>query len=416
MRPASLRLPATAPPAEALLLAAALALVLVAPAAWALGTGDPPWAAATFAGALLAYAAGRRAIGAADVPLALPFAGAFALLWAGAGLSLIERPEAVNAALAMVAIGAVLAIVAADLARRERGPERVLATATTALGASAAVAIAAWLTGFRDLVPFTPDGQGRLAWPFTHPNYLGFTCAALLPLAIVAAVGARRRAPRIATCLSIALGLAALTLSASRSAWIGAAVGVAALVVYGPARRPIAIGALATLALASPFILQRVGDSDEGTGNVRFQIWHDAVSAFGDHPATGVGINGFSQHARPLAEQVGHPIPGHAHELYLGRAAETGILGIAGIVALLALALLAAHRGARGTAGPRRLLASGTAAALVVTAITGLLDDPLDDRAAQLVIWVLVGLAAAVGARRLPARRTGRPGSSGGPA
>ncbi len=311
---------------------------------------------------------------------------------------------------------AALAVIAADLAARERGPERMLAATTAALGICAAVAIGAWLTGVRDLVPFTPDGQGRLSWPFTHPNYLGFACAALLPLAIAAAAGARRRAPRIAACLAIALGLAALALSASRSAWIGAAVGVAAVAVYGLARRPIAIGALATLALASPVILQRIGDADGGSGNVRFQIWDDALSMFADHPVTGVGINGFSGHARPLLEQVGHPIPGHAHELYLGRAAELGILGLAGIVALLALALLAAHRGTRGTAGPRRLLAVGTAGALVVTAVAGLLDDPLDDRAAQLVIWVLVGLAAAVGARRVPALRTGRPGGSDDPA
>jgi O-antigen ligase len=416
VRPASSRPLGAVPPAEALLLAAALALALVGPAAWALGAGDPPWAAATFAGALLAYAAGRRAIGAAGAALALPFAGAFALLWAGAGLSLIARPEAVNAALAMVAVGGATAVVAADLARRDRGPERAFAAATTALGAAAAVAIGAWLTGFRDLVPFTPDGQGRLAWPFTHPNYLGFTCAALLPLAVVAAVAARRRAPRIAICLAIALGLAALTLSASRSAWIGAAAGVAVILAYGPARRAIAIGALATLALASPVILQRVGDADEGRGNVRFQIWDDALSAFADRPATGVGINGFSRHARPLAEQVGQPIPGHAHELFLGRAAETGILGLAGVVAVLALALLAAHRGARGPAGPRRLLAIGTVAALAATVVTGLLDDPLDDRAAQLVVWALLGLAGALGGRRALALRTGRPGSSGGTA
>jgi O-antigen ligase len=390
-------------------LAAAVVMALAGPATWALGVDDRPWAAAAAAGALLAYAAARRLLGADDIPLALPFAGAFALLWAGAALSLVERLE-VNAALALVATGA-LSAVAADIARRDRGPEWVMAGAALALGAVAAVALGAWLTGFRDLVPYTLDSQARLSWPFTHPNHLGVICAALLPLAIVAAVGARRPAPRLAACLAIALGLGALALSASRTGWIGAAVGAAVVAAYGPARRAVAFGAVATLALASPVISERAGDADLGLDNLRLQIWKDALTAFAEHPITGVGLNGFADHARPL-EQAGAPIPQHAHELFLGRAAELGILGLAGIVALLALTFVASHRGARGPAGGRRLLGIGTAASLAVIVVVGLLDDPLHRHYAQLLLWVVVGLAAAAGARRTLVLRTGRPEGS----
>lgn len=406
-RPGSAARPAAL--AEAALLAAAAAMVLAALAAWALGADDPPWAAATLSAALLAYALVRRAWGRDQTPLLLPFPIALALLWAGAALSVTaaQRPTG-NAVLALVASAAVV-VIAFDLARRPGGAGRALAAAAAALAVGSAVAITAWLTGARALVPFTPDGEGRLAWPFTHPNYLGFFCAALLPLAVVAAASARRPLPRAAALLATALGLAALVLSGSRSAWIGAAVGVAVVAAYGPARRAIAAGTLVTLAAASPVILDRASDADAGLGNVRLQIWRDAIDAFADHPLTGVGINQFSRHARPLLEQGGAPLPGHAHELYLGRAAELGALGLAGIVALLVLALLAAHRGARRARGTRRLLGVGAAAALAALAVVGLLDDPFDDRAGQLVIWCLVGLAAAAGAAGAAWRRAGRP-------
>jgi O-antigen ligase len=376
--------------------AVAASVALGGLAGWSSGSRAFPATAAVLVAGFALFLAWRATLDGTRPPLALPFPWALAALWAAAIVSVAASDTArVDTLLAFVAAG-LIAVAACDIASGRGGETVALAAGAVALGAGSAVALAAWLSGWKPLVPLTPDAAGRLAWPFSHPNFLGFFCAALLPVAVAGAIAAGRRAVRIAALAAVALGTGALLASASRSAWIATAVGLAVVAAYGPARRVIAVGLVTVAAVSSPLIFDRAADADAGLENVRVDIWASAGRAFLDHPLTGVGLRSLREHVDPVLGDV-PLLPAHAHHLFLGRAAELGILGLLGIVGLMGLALLSAHRGARGRAGAGRVLAIGLVGALAAVTAFGLLDDPFFDRASQALVWALVGTAAAVG-------------------
>lgn len=123
---------------------------------------------------------------------------------------------------------------------------------------------------------------------------------------------------------------------------------------------------------------QAVSDGDAGTvfaeldaiSSHRLVIWDTAVNMLKDRPLLGVGPHAFDKVYRQYATRPGDPFRSgdtrafHAHQMYIGVAAETGLVGLAGLIAAIGLCLVWYFR-ADGTARAR---AAPYAASLAVIA------------------------------------------------
>jgi O-antigen ligase len=345
------------------------------------------------AAAIVGRAAGR--------PFLVPLPAGLALIAAGAALGLAAaddpRPRATLAFLAI----ALVALAACQLAAA-LPPRAVLAAAGGLLFLVSQLALVGAASGGVG-VTLAQDGSARLGWPFQHPNFLGAALALLLAPALAGAVAARSWAGRLALGASVLVGLVALALTQSRSAWIGALTALVVLAVYGVGRRVIAIGLPLAAAASLPLTIPRLNSPDLGLENPRGDIWADAWRLFLERPLTGIGIDNVALLAAPQDAVRGTPTSFHAHSLYLNALVETGVLGFAGVLLLVGGALLAAHRAAAGASGARRALGAGLAAAIVALAAAGVLDSTLDDPLSAAIAWAVLGAAVGACAARAPA-------------
>jgi O-antigen ligase len=180
--------------------------------------------------------------------------------------------------------------------------------------------------------------------------------------------------------LGLALLFAALGLSLSRGAALGALAALLTLGLIRLATAPwslrvlaVAVGLLALLIVAQP-VAQRLTTLDEPVqvmpGNFAEQErrahWGAALRMLREQPVTGVGAGQFNLRYRELTPAWRFRIPrGHAHNAYLQVAAETGLAGLVGYLALLATVGWSIARRWRAGSASRPVLA----AAAAVTAV-----------------------------------------------
>ncbi|MCG8448575.1 MAG: O-antigen ligase family protein [Pirellulales bacterium] len=209
--------------------------------------------------------------------------------------------------------------------------------------------------GFAQVEEFNPDAdpgvvqEPRLAGSLGEKNRYAHFMLMLLPLALYLAWTERNswlRYGALTAGLMIAVGIA---LTLSRGAAVGFGVLIVALTVIGrvPMRYLLSLAVLAALILVSvPQYTERlqsvvdvVGLVD-GSKDVRqfdvatvgrlTEMWA-GLQVFLEHPIVGVGGNMFPYHFLDHADDLGvqvHAEPRMAHNLYLGMAAEHGLLGL----------------------------------------------------------------------------------------
>jgi O-antigen ligase len=158
---------------------------------------------------------------------------------------------------------------------------------------------------------------------FGNRNFMAHLVAIGLPALVLVTVGARRRQDAAIGAAGVALATAALVLSRSRAAWLGAAAGAVFLAVEGlwigrlwddrPLRRRVLIlGATAlgglVLALAlpnrlnwrsdTPYLdsLADVANYREGSGRGRMIQYGNTLRMAADHPFLGVGPGNWPVH------------------------------------------------------------------------------------------------------------------------
>ncbi|MBI5567632.1 MAG: O-antigen ligase family protein [Chloroflexi bacterium] len=209
----------------------------------------------------------------------------------------------------------------------------------------------------------------------------------------------------------------ALYLSFSRGAWLGAAAAVGAMIVFAPRRlwiglalagvTVIALIALSSAGLLPATISDRLADAtdllnirdvrgvpinDANYALIERQAhWQAALNMLSDRPWTGVGFSNY----QPLYEQyrlLNWPMPlGHAHNIYLNMAAETGLPGLAAYLLLWSVVFVITFRTIRRTTGVERVLAIGLMGTWVHMA-THMLVDNLYVNNTHLIVGVLFGL------------------------
>ncbi len=216
---------------------------------------------------------------------------------------------------------------------------------------------------------------------------------------------------------------AALYLSFSRGAWLGSVAALLAMGLFLPRRRWIGvtlIGGLIVIGLglgSAGLLPASIADRFADVGVLvdfrdvrgvkindanyavieRLAHWQAAVRMLEAHPWTGVGFSNY----QPVYEQyrlLNWPLPlGHAHNIYLNVAAETGLPGLAAYLVLWIAIFIQTLRALKTQPGVRRGLALGLLGAWVHLSVHHLFDNSYVNNV-HLNIGAMIGLLGVLAA------------------
>ena len=303
-----------------------------------------------------------------------------------------------------------------------------LAVGLTTLVILAALILTEWpqrkllpLDGIYAVLPAGPrvvDHGGRIGG--IGPNQIGGALALLAPLGLALSLddhGTARGVRRLAAVI-LALALTVLLLTQSRSAYVGALLGLT-LVGWWRVSRSVwlrrlpmgrsvlhaALGlglALLMTAIAGTWLAPLDSTTDTLTG--RLQIWTASVLLIGDHVYTGVGPGQFPLVVQPAFPEVGASVAPHiphAHNFVLQALLDLGLPGsllLGLLLALVVRGLILTARDSRDRS--LQMLAVGLAGSLLAYFVYGLTDTIAPGARGGLPFWLVLGLGLACG--RLP--------------
>lgn len=260
---------------------------------------------------------------------------------------------------------------------------------------------------------------GRPVGVFGQPNEYGLYCMIALIFAVVVCVLTTRWLRWLALALVVSATVG-LVLSLSRGAWVGAAVGIVAVLVFVPqSRRAVtttlvvggALFAGALVVAPGAPVLQIVTErltsiSDRGANpyDNRPAYLAEGVREWLARPWFGQGPNMYpvvSQGVTSVARPGGAE---HPHNFLLAVGAEQGVVGLLVIFGFVAVVIAAAVR-ARRLIAPRDVPASerprqpsmgavvtmAGACALLAFAVEGFADFPMRNALARTTVWLMVG-------------------------
>lgn len=233
-------------------------------------------------------------------------------------------------------------------------------------------------------------GRGGLAFRLTGglSNHMTFS-GLLLPFVLIflsrAAVRGRTAADRLMDGAIAAVGVVALVMTLTRSAWLGFAFGLAALFLASRPRLLILVPVLAgALVAVGPEAVTRraisMFDRSDATARDRIVMWEAGVAMVRDHPLTGVGP-GRVKELYPEYRRPGfvEPRPGHLHNNLIMIAAETGLLSLGAYLWFLVAFVRGAAPLARGPWSRVRAVARGAVAAMAALFVAGLFEYNFGD-------------------------------------
>ena len=267
--------------------------------------------------------------------------------------------------------------------------------------------------------------QYRLAGNIGEKNRYAQIMLMLVPLGLFMAIGERSRLRRL-----LALGAAGVTslgvaLTFSRGAAIGFVLlfGIMFLMGYLKWKHMLAVVLGVAIVLAAvPVYAERltelvavsesVGSTgiDEADGAIQSRVTEGlaALLAWADHPIVGVGPGQFPQYYRQYADVVGIRVLARdreSHNLYLGMAAELGLIGLTVFLIIVGLTLrdLARARSAIRAKDPLMSdIATGFLLAILAYLTTGIFLHMSFIR----YFWLMLGLAAATAVVAMAMART----------
>lgn len=227
------------------------------------------------------------------------------------------------------------------------------------------------------------------------PNVLGGMLLLILPLAVAQVFEARPLLSRLVLLPLVAVTVLALLLTYSRSAWLGAFVGILFVAVFCQRKILGLLGALIGALLLAPggsvFVqrfLSGVFFADRAA-QMRLGEYSDAVRLIGQYPFFGVGFGGAPDPGQYVATS----------SIYLLMAEEMGLVGLGTFLLVMGSLFWTAYVGRRtsaqrGLAGIQIGVLAGVAGALAA----GLFDHYFFNLVFPHTIalfWLFVGLAVA---------------------
>ncbi|MES2352835.1 MAG: O-antigen ligase family protein [Pseudomonadota bacterium] len=239
-------------------------------------------------------------------------------------------------------------------------------------------------------------------------NPFGFANFILLIMLILIAeflpARAHGAAPRWYKGILIGMGVIALILTLSRSAWISFLVGGAWLVIIAYRRRILAYQKILYIAIvagvaafvAAPLIVLRLQSSPlQRSYDERFALMQMAINVIIHNPIFGVGPGAYEvSYKNYLTADLADKWLWTVHNHYLLRTAETGIPGGLAWILLIVMGIVQALRLSKSRRLPIRTLAIGCGAGIVAVA-QQMYWDMWTHVVAQELFWFLLGLMGA---------------------
>lgn len=226
-------------------------------------------------------------------------------------------------------------------------------------------------------------GGSRFAWPGLHPVAVGGYLALAAVISLVIAPGSMDLAPRFTKRASPALlgvFLFFMLLNATRSALAAVSIGLAAVWLGLPARKPVlrwlsvlSAAVIAALALSSfwdpisSYLLRGQEAQEVAQLSGRVPLLRSAWELGLEHPILGYGY-GMS---KVLFLDLFDWAPGSAHNMWAALFVDLGLLGVVVALWLSAEAIRVALRSRRGMLGTVAV----TALALILVALTAAIAD-----------------------------------------
>ncbi|MDE6455651.1 MAG: O-antigen ligase family protein [Dysosmobacter sp.] len=250
---------------------------------------------------------------------------------------------------------------------------------------------------------------------FDNPNAFAQVLMLLLPLTLALAVCSKRRISRLAALAALALGTAALGMTYSRGAWIGAACAMVVMVfLWRPRLLPVF---LVLCVLAAPLlpssiwnrILTIFNPADTSTTS-RIPLFKAGLEVVRRRPLPGVGLGSAAvqRYVKLLALYNARSPFVHSHNIYLQIWAEMGLLGVLSFTASILWGVKQAARAVRHCpgGGAARAITCASCAALCGALVCGLADYLWSYPRVMCMFWFVFALA--LGGARLCAESSGQ--------
>jgi O-antigen ligase len=226
--------------------------------------------------------------------------------------------------------------------------------------------------------------------------------AALAALAAAVALSPRdavRAAEATLPWIATPLAAWALVVSQTRSAWIGAVLGLGVVAVLrAPRLLWLVGGATAAVLLVRPAALTPRLTIGDASSRDRYYMWQAGIDMILDKPVFGQGpgmiLAAYPRYRWPEAT---HPRQPHLHNNLLQIAAERGLPGLVFFLWWAGAAFLAALREARsGDGSASRWPAAGALAALVAVFAAGQFEYNLGDSEVLMLVLLLTAVPFAL--------------------
>ncbi len=271
------------------------------------------------------------------------------------------------------------------------------------------------------LLDTAPRAQGTFGNPNFYANYLLFPLFVTLGMLVATIVS--RRVSNAAQASGLfaakcalfggALLLIAIELIASgtRGAWVGAAAGAFAFVIYSSfcikrvaARSTLVISLFSLLGLvalaAAAFVLRhalQAGGGMAATAGGRFLVWRDAIAILPNVMKTGAGFDNFHGAFMPHRSlELVRLMPGvdwdTAHSTPLQILVTRGILGVGAYVSLIGLLIYSVSKAMRRAGVGDRLILGGVASSYIAYVVHNLAN--VDISATSLYNYAFLALGA----------------------
>lgn len=242
-----------------------------------------------------------------------------------------------------------------------------------------------------DRTLYNPEHYKRVFSTFFNPNVL----AGYLIFIIALTLSSLNRKEVVKT-ISLALALLCLFFTFSRGGWIGAVAAVLTTIVLKKDRKPLIAIILCMTAITALFWTDIAGRANgalsDSTFGYRVEIWRTAMEIFRKYPLFGCGF-GTSWKMIPEISPEIDALVGHAHNLYLNFAMETGVVGLSGFVGFIGSRITRGYRRLRTQEGGVFDLTAGVMGGVAGMLVHGFVDAVPIAPQLGIVIWLFLGAA-----------------------
>lgn len=228
----------------------------------------------------------------------------------------------------------------------------------------------------------------------------------ILPIAFLLSLGSFKYRQHFLHWLALGIGLGGLVVTFSRGALVGISTGITSVFLIAKRNQMISkqkyitiiIIVLLIAVMLAPAVYSFIMARHEAT-LARFHLYKVGLDMIRDHPLLGVGLNNHIVLA-PYYDPDVYIFPTPTHNHYLFIASEVGIPGLVFFLAFLFISFLRALQNVKTKAVYSATVSLGIVGAFIAIGMHNLVDH-LSYHTNLSLVWLLAGLAAAIGRIKL---------------